>query len=132
CPSADALGKRARTGTGCGRKHDRQETHPLRTGAVFLDRDVRPQNGFRGRFQPAAYADKPEGHLREEKIRRPPLSGRETPRVAALPGDAEGSGQRQDRIADGAREVVPRVTACNRKSPGRDCAPRPASSPTAT
>src|SRR5205085_11561719 len=108
------------------------KTHPLRTGAVFLDRNVRSQNGFRGRFQPAAYADKREGHLREEEIRRSLLSGGETPRVAPLPGDTEGSGQRQDRIADGAREVVPRVTACNRKSPGRDCARRPASSPTAT
>ena len=86
----DALGKRARTGPRGGREHDGQETDPLRTSALFLDGDVRPEAGFRRRLQFAANPRESERRVCEEEICRALLPGRKTARAAALSGDAAG------------------------------------------
>ena len=90
--AANALGQCARTRARRGREHDREEAHPLRTDSVFLDRDVRFEDGFRRRFQSATDARRPEGHAREEAFCRALLSGRQAPRDFALRRVAEGSG----------------------------------------
>ena len=52
----DALGERTKPGFGRRRQYDRQKTHPLRAGSLFLDGNLRFADRFCWRFQRGANA----------------------------------------------------------------------------